>query len=458
MQTWDPTQLDFWTAALPAPLAVLPAELAQVDAFLNDAAMLTPLAAVLDPARGRPSRPVTQVLRLFYRQHRYQLSDRVLLQEVADSFHWRRFCHLGVTDPVPHPTSLPKWRHRLGPDGIAAVNRAVTHRLQAAKVVRGRRFRIDSTVTEADIHHPPDAGLLADGIRRLTRVARQVQVGLPDTGPRVRDRARAVKRRILAIGKVLRRRTGDAVAQVRQITEELARLADTQLRAVHRLAATVDAAVAATGNTVPARLRRLQTRLTTARTQLTTVVAQSRAATAGQRIPDRVVSLADPEARPIKKGKLGRPVQFGYKVQVWEAEGGFVTGYTVEHGNPTDGAALIPALDQHRQQFGRDPIVVATDRGYDSAANQRACRDRPIRTVAIPQRGKKSAARHREERRPAFRRAQRWRAGGEGTISRLKRQYGLRRSRYRGHDRVTAGVGLGIFAHNVRRYAQRRVG
>jgi IS5 family transposase len=458
MQTWDHQQVDFWTAALPVEVWTLPAELAQVDQFLDDPAMLAPLAAGLDPHRGRPSLPVAQVLRLFYLQHRDQLSDRVVVQEVADSFHWRRFCHFGVTDPVPHPTSLTKWRRRLGPEGIAAVNAAVIHRLQTEKGVRGRRFRIDSTVVDADIHHPTDSGLLADGIRRLTRVARQVQAALPAAGPRIRDRARAVKHRILAIGKLVRRRTGDAVTQVRQITEALAQLGEAQLRTVHRVAAAVDAAVVAAGEAVPATLRRAQQRLTTAREQLTTVIAQSRAATAGERIPDRVVSLADPDARPIKKGKLGQPVQFGYKVQVWEAEGGLVTGYTGEQGNPADGEALIPALDQHRAQFGRDPALVATDRGYDSAANQKACRDRPIRTVAIPKRGKKSAARQRAEHRPAFRRAQRWRAGGEGTISRLKRQYGLRRSRYRGHDRVTTGVGLGVFAHNLHRYSRRVAG
>jgi IS5 family transposase len=80
-----------------------------------------------------------------------------------------------------------------------------------------------------------------------------------------------------------------------------------------------------------------------------------------------------------------------------------------------------------------------------------------MKTIAIPKRGKKSATRLAEERRPAFRRAQRWRAGGEGTISRLKRKYGLRRSRYREYEAVSTGIGLGIFAHNVRRWAQRHI-
>jgi len=190
---------------------------------------------------------------------------------------------------------------------------------------------------------------------------------------------------------------------------------------------------------------------------LRTVIRQSRAATAGDRIPDRIVSWADPDARPIKKGKLGQPVQCGDTVQIIEAEDGLVTDYTVERGNPGDTDALGPALDRHRAQFGRDPLIVATDRGYYSQANAQACANRGIRTVAIPKRGNKSVARRAQERRPAFRRAQRWRAGGEATISRLKRQYGLRRSRYRGDEAVATGIGLSVFAHNVRRWAQRQV-
>ena len=71
MQTWDHHHVDFWTAALPLELWTLPAELAREDQFLDDLGMLAPLAAVLDPYRGRPSLPVAQILRLFYLQHRY---------------------------------------------------------------------------------------------------------------------------------------------------------------------------------------------------------------------------------------------------------------------------------------------------------------------------------------------------------------------------------------------------
>ena len=266
----------------------------------------------------------------------------------------------------------------------------------------------------------------------------------------IRNRARSVQRRLLEIGKVLRRRTGEAVTEVRRITEDLARLGEAQGRAVARL---IDAAKEQIPVLNQAAARRVA-QVEQALHDLHTIIRQSRSATAGDRIPDRMVSVADPDARPIKKGKLGHPVQFGYKVQIVEAENGFVTDYSVSTGNPPDAEALGPALDGHRAQFGRDPAIVATDRSYDSAANQQDCQSRHIKTVAIPKRGKKSTARLAQERGAAFRRAQRWRAGGEGTISRLKRKYGLRRSRYRGYEAMATGIG--IFTHNVCRWSQRQ--
>jgi IS5 family transposase len=166
------------------------------------------------------------------------------------------------------------------------------------------------------------------------------------------------------------------------------------------------------------------------------------------------VSLSDPDARPIKKGKLGQTVQFGYKVELVEGEKGFITDYVTEHGNPGDTDALVPALDRHHSMFRSYPDTLAADRGFSSFANEEECKKRGIRVIAIPRPGRRSEARTAEEHSRGFRRASRWRSGIEARISVLKRMYGMRRSRYRGHDRVAMGVGLSIFAHNTCRWVR----
>lgn len=417
---------------------------------------MVPLVEVLDPDQGRPSLPLTQVLRLFYLKDRYQLSDAVLLQEVSDSIHWRRFCRLGLTDSVPHPTSLTKWRHRLGPEAIARVNAAVVGGLRDQKVIRGRRQRIDSTVVEDDIHYPTDSQLIADGIRKVARISLKIRELLGDGVERLVNHGRSVKRRLLLIAKHLRHRTGQAVETVRKVTSEIAQIAESQTRVARRVGQQAQEILTAAPQALTRPARRLVAHLDRTTELLGQVVAQHQAVLRGERhIPDRVVSLADPDARPIVRGKLGKPVQFGYKAQIIEAEGGFVTDYTVEQGNPPDADALLPAVQRHKARFRRAPGILATDRGYDSSANQIGCRDLGVRNVAIPKRGKLSAERRRFQKRRSFRKAQAWRSGSEATISRLKRQYGLRRSRYRGYDRVAIGVGLAILAHNLRRAASR---
>jgi len=418
--------------------------------------LLEPLAGCLNLKHGRPSLPVAQVLRLFYLKEQYRLSDEVLIREVSDSIHWRRFCHFGLTDEMPDPSALSKWRHRLGADGIRKVNRAITLKLHEEKVVRGRKIRIDSTVIDADIHYPTDSGLIADGVKRLTRLGKQVQSAVKGTVTAVHDRSRSVKKRLLGIGKLLRRRSGDAVQEVRKVTEELARIGERQMRTVAHLSEEARQKLARLrGKAVRRKAEGLLHKVSEMQRLLEAVIDQSRKVTAGEiHIKERVVSLSDPDARPIKKGKLGQTVQFGYKIELVEGEKGFVTDCVTEHGNPRDTDALVPALDRHRSTFGSYPDIVATDRGFSSYSNEEECRARGVRVIAIPRCGRRSKARVMEEHSPSFRRASRWRAGIEARISVLKRMYGMRRSRYRCHDRVAMGVGLSIFAHNTCRWAR----
>jgi transposase, IS5 family len=126
---------------------------------------------------------------------------------------------------VPHPTTLVKLVRRAGPERIAQRNSALLDKLAQDKLLRGRKLRVGATVVEADIDDPTDAGLLADAVGRLGGLVRRVKARGAASQTRFRDRGRAAGRRMRKLGQTLRRRSGDAMAEVQRVTAELAGLA-----------------------------------------------------------------------------------------------------------------------------------------------------------------------------------------------------------------------------------------
>ena len=135
----DPqASLTLWEALLPEEARQLPAELAAVDAYLDDGRFLVPWETLFDRRLGRPSVPVDTLLRLLYLKHRYGLGYESLCREVADSISWRRFCRIGLDRPVPHPTTLVKLVRRAGPDVIEQLNTALVAKLTGDKLLWAR--------------------------------------------------------------------------------------------------------------------------------------------------------------------------------------------------------------------------------------------------------------------------------------------------------------------------------
>jgi IS5 family transposase len=185
--------------------------------------------------------------------------------------------------------------------------------------------------------------------------------------------------------------------------------------------------------------------------RLEQVVAQTRGRLSGA-MPEgstRLVSLHDPDARPIKKGRMGKPVEFGYLAQVVDNAEGIVLDHSVHRGNPPDGPLLAPAIGKIKALAGRPPRQVTADRGYGEARIDDELATLGVKTVAIVRKGRPSAARRAVEWTPRFRRLIKWRTGSEGRVSALKRNYGWNRSLMNGLDGTTTWCGYGVFAHNA---------
>jgi IS5 family transposase len=259
-----------------------------------------------------------------------------------------------------------------------------------------------------------------------------------------------VQRRARSIGANLRRRSDDKMVEVRRINRDLAKIAERAVRQAERVVANARRKLAASerpSGRVRAEIDRLE-RLA----ERTAKIAEQCVQRIDGTTPDgatRVVSLHDRDARPIVKGRLGRPVEFGYKAQIVDNEDGIIVDHNIELGNPVDAPMLVPAIERVTRLTGRAPRAVTADRGYGDRGVEDQLRDLGVRYPAIPTKGKPNAARRQIEQRRAFKKLVRWRTGSEGRINCAKRDFGLNRTRYTGIDGARTWCGHGIFNHNL---------
>ena len=448
-------QPSLWESVLPEICLRLPAELERVDAWLDDDRFFAPFVPHFSARMGRPSIPMETYLRLMFLKHRYRLGYETLCAEVSDSICWRRFCRIDIDARLPHPSTLMKLTTRCGQQAIAELNEQLLAKAVDARVVRTGKVRADTTVVSANVDYPTDTGLLARAVSRMSRIVARIRaVGAAPRTP-LRDRTRAAGRRVRSIAAHLRLRNAQARDQaqttIARITGELAGLARRTAAEAQAVLRNARRALTRTTGRAKGRLRRAVNELTDTIARTDTVIAQARIRLAGGK-PDsatRLVSLHDPDARPIVKGRLGKPIEFGYKAQIVDNADGIVLDHTIEQGNPPDAPQLAPAVERIRRRTGQPPRAVAADRGYGEAGVETELHDAGVKTVAIPRKGRPGTARQTHERQPGFRRLVKWRTGCEGRISHLKHRYDLHRTRLDGLTGARIWCGYGVLAHNL---------
>jgi IS5 family transposase len=166
-------------------------------------------------------------------------------------------------------------------------------------------------------------------------------------------------------------------------------------------------------------------------------------------VEGKMLSLFEAHTEVIRKGKAHKPNEFGRLVRIDEVENGIVSGYQVFAGNPADTTAWIPALQQHQVCFGQAPAMATGDRGFFSATNEQEAHALGVKKVALPARGRLSAARSQQQKQRWFRRALRWRAGCEATISTLKHPFSMGRATYKGELGFQRYVGWCVITKNL---------
>lgn len=429
-----------WDEALPVEVRELPEGLAALDLLLSDPGLLGPIVErfrreVLESRRavlsdGRPTIAMETFVRLMVLKTRYRWGYRTLVAEVSDSIHLRRFCRISLSERVPDESTVRKLTRRLGAETVSEITRTLITSATRQKRFRARAVRIDSTVIEADVKYPNDSGLASHGVRMLAREGRRLAEQIGESGLRVRDRSRSVGKRVRAITRTIRHRSGEAKAEVLALTAQTGRLLECSIKEARRLVAR--ARSRARGRGARAKLC-AAARLTELTDRCEKVTQQITKRLACKPITDRIVSLSDPDARPIRKGKLGKPTEFGYVTQLAEVTEntkrgarGLILPASTALGNAHENT-LLPDTITELQRAGIHPREIALDGGFQPTPTNQALAELEPERLFI-------SGRQEPGSRRTNRRLQRYRTGAEGRISHLKRRYGLGRTRLKGHD------------------------
>ena len=397
--------------------------------------------------RGRPGAPAEMILRLLLLKHIRDWSYEELAREVRANLVYREFTRIGG-GKVPDDKSMSRFGRQLGPEVIEELHQRVVAIAQEKKVIQGRKVRVDTTVVETNIHYPTDSTLLSDGVRVLTRVMKKVTETAGQVGTHLRDRTRSVKHRMLEIARASRDKSEKGK---QKLTTAYGKLLDTTSRVMGQ-ARKFSAEIAGKVKRGPRKiLEKAKRQLDEMIPRVEQVMRQTRQRVLGgdTRAEGKIVSIFEPQTEVIRKGKAGKPNEFGKLVKIQEAENQIVTHYQVFDERPSDSTLLTPSLQRHIEQFGQAPQMAAADAGFFSAANEAKAEELGVKWVAVPSQSTKSQQRKQRQKKRWFKKAQKWRTGCEGRISVLKRRHGMNRSRYKGIDGMRRFVGLGVIADNL---------
>lgn len=393
----------------------------------------------VDARTGRDGMTAEQVLRVFVVKQMNDFSYEELAFHLADSNSYRAFCRLGIDQKPPKKATLQRNIKRVRAATWERINRQLVLYAAARKIESGKKVRTDCTVVESNIHHPTDSSLLWDCVRVLVRLMGEAN---GDFGLVFTDHSRRAKRRAMGIlnAKSNTRRpplyrdllkvTHKTVDSAERIAGELDQVKAGDLMAMMRAAATAQ-----------------QLRHYAALAKR--VISQTqRRVLGGESVPasEKLVSIFEPHTDIIVKDQ--REALYGHKVCLTAGASGLVTDVIVEEGNPADSTLATKMVERQCDLYGKPPRQVSFDGGFASRANVVAIKQLGVEDVAF---SKRVGLQIEEMVKSTwvYRRLRNFRAGVEGTISFLKRAFGLDRCAWSSFGSFKAYVCGSVLACNL---------
>jgi len=452
------TQHQSWLFYLPLAkqAALLKDDLLEpVDQLLDDPLLVDLVRDCLAGRRpasartGRPGIAPDRLLRCCVLKHLKGWSFRDLDRELRSNLIYRRFTRFDA-EATPTYSAFSRLFAVLSPAVTEQIHQRVVGLAREQGAASGRKIRVDSTAIETNVHYPTDSTLLGDGIRVLSRslkrMAAECQAGVLE----VVNHGRAVKHRLLEISRAAKSLTQASRQRMQESYQKLLGLTRSAVRqAGLALRRCESGRLPVVGSALRMEVQAGQLRHFLPLVEKVITQTQERVFGGNRHVEGKVLSLFEPHTQVIRKGKAHKPNEFGRLVRIDEVENGIVSGYQILEGNAADTDSWLPALEQHEATFGHVPAMATADRGFFSAENERKAEDLGVEKVALPARGRLSKTRAKRQKQRWFKRALRWRAGEEATISHLKNPFSLRRATYKGERGFKRYVGWSVITKNL---------
>ncbi|MCH7884551.1 MAG: ISNCY family transposase [Planctomycetes bacterium] len=423
-----------------------------VDAIHRELVQALEEAAVEDRHGAKFKYTSDTILRIVLCQIIEGCSLREIVIRIDDSNFLRSFVSI-CNGPMIDFTTFCRLKNLIGPETWKQVNELLARAAVKGGLIDGEQLRLDTTAVETNIHWPTDSSLLWDTYRTLARLLERIREIDPVL---VGDQRLLIKKVKRLQQKIARKATKHPSAG-----PTLEPLYIQLIRLVERICEwSGDIGTALAGNLARHRYPTLdQATMEFLLQQIIhygvlgeQVIDQAcRRIVDKEKVPnkEKIFSIFEPHTELLKRGKAAKPIEFGHMIQIGQVDGKFITDYDVFEAKPVEYELIGPALEHHKRLFGTYPDKVAADKGYYESMKQIDHLGKKIEVVAIAKKGKRTEEQTLRETDPAFRHAQRFRAGVEGTISFLKRVLGLFRCYNKGWEHYTATVGATILAHNL---------
>ena len=337
---------------------------------------------------GAPAKAARIAFGALIIKERLGVSDEETVEQILENPYLQ--CFLGLREyrgtPLFDPAMMVHFRSRFSQKDFSRINETIIE----CALLRARepeekdtdsndtgdgashqgKLVLDATCPPADITYPTDLKLLNEGREKLEAVIDKLHA--PFVGEHKKPRTYRQKARKAYLATAKKKKVG---------AKKIRMAIGKQLRFIRRELGHIDCLLER-GSELSLLTEYERRCLEVIRTLYVQQLEMYEQRT--HRVDDRIVSISQPQVRPIVRGKPASKTEFGAKLSVSHVHNGYVLLDKLSWDAYNESGDFIGQIETYKKRFGYYPVSVHADEIYRTQANRRYCKEKGIRLSGNP--------------------------------------------------------------------------